>query len=96
MSYARMIEAFAILVRVGACVHRDIFCKHKQCPFKTFTVLADTEAAQELHNARWCMLDSFTWAFKEAFPTVVALKSKEAAATLAGIASVQRVDTVPK
>ena len=95
MSYARMSEASAILVRAGACVHRDIFCKHKQFLLKTFTVLADTEAAQEVHNARWCMLDPFTWAFNEAFPSVVALESKEAAATLAGIACVQRVDTVP-
>ena len=40
-SYGRIGEASRLLTRAVAQVHRDVFCKHRQCPLATFKLLYD-------------------------------------------------------
>ena len=93
--YARIGEASSLLIRSAAHVHRDVFSKHRQCPVATFKLLYDKAFAYVFHQIRWCLLDSFSWHFREAFPTISDLQSDVAEATLAGVAAIQRVDTIP-
>ena len=94
-SYALIGEASSLLTRAAAHVHRDVFSRNRECPVLTFKLLRDKGFAYEFDRIRWCMLDSFSWYFRECFPTISELQSEEAEATLAGLAAVQRVDTVP-
>ena len=94
-SYALIGEASSLLTRAAAHVHRDVFCRNRECPVLTFKLLYDKGFAYEFDRIRWCMLDAFSWSFRECFPSISELQSDEAEATLAGLAAVQRVDTVP-